>query len=304
MTDPKPAKERVDGCSHFLLADGQIRGVLLSATDVVRRMRVRHELGVLETLVLGHGCMGALLMAASLKGQDRLALQIGCSGPIRGMSIEANAAGHVRGYLKQVPIPLDQPLEDFNLSPFFGAGVLSVIRYLQGAKQPFEGRVALQYGNIAQDLAHYYVTSEQVPTAFHLSIQFDAQGRIRGAGGLLLQAMPDAEEPLVAQLEEKVRQLPSIGEQISQRQSIPSIMETHFAAFGHRMLDTRKVAFACGCNQARIGRLLKSLPIEELRDLAEKGPHPVEIICHYCGQHHRFSKAALEGFVQSRTPEK
>jgi molecular chaperone Hsp33 len=131
-------------------------------------------------------------MAADLKGDDRVAMQINCSGPVKGLSVEANAFGEVRGYLKRVPIPVEAPVQDFDLSGFFGAGILSVTRYLQSAKQPFTGQVELRHGNIAQDLAYYFLTSEQVPTAFNLSIRFDREGEVIGAGGLCLQAMTGA----------------------------------------------------------------------------------------------------------------
>ena len=72
---------------------------------MVNEMRANHELGILETLVLGHAYIAAGLMSASLKGNDRLSLQVDCSGPIKGLVAETNAFGEVRGYLKQVPHP-------------------------------------------------------------------------------------------------------------------------------------------------------------------------------------------------------
>jgi molecular chaperone Hsp33 len=75
---------RRDRLHHFTLSGGSIRGVVLNATRMVNEMRWNHELGILETLVLGHAYIGAALMASGLKGGDRLGLQVDCSGPIRG----------------------------------------------------------------------------------------------------------------------------------------------------------------------------------------------------------------------------
>jgi molecular chaperone Hsp33 len=92
--------------------------------------------------------------------------------------VEANAAGEVRGFLKNVPIPIEKTVGRTSiLSPFFGAGFLSVTRTLADAKQPFTGRVMMAHGSLAKDLAHYYLTSEQIPTSFSLSVNFDSQGR-------------------------------------------------------------------------------------------------------------------------------
>lgn len=180
-----------DRMYNFILAGGKIRGAVQHCTRVINEMRANHELGILETLVLGHAYIGCCLLSANLKGNDLISMSIDCSGPIKGLSVEANAYGEVRGYLKKNPIPVESPLKDFNLSPFFGAGFLTITKYLEDAKKPFSSKVELKYGNIAQDLAYYYFTSEQIPTVFDLSIKFDSNGNVIGAGGLFLQIMPD-----------------------------------------------------------------------------------------------------------------
>ncbi|MGD9212873.1 MAG: Hsp33 family molecular chaperone HslO, partial [Desulfobacteraceae bacterium] len=177
----------MDQMYTFLLADGTIRGTLLHATRMVNEMRANHELGILETLVLGHAYMAAGLMTTGLKGNDRISLQVQCTGPIKGLIVESNAFGEVRGYLKQIPIPINKPLEDFNLAPFYDSGSLAVTKYLEDAKQPFSGQVKLVHGSLAKDLTHYYLQSEQISTAFNLSIMFDRNGVVTGAGGLFLQ---------------------------------------------------------------------------------------------------------------------
>ena len=184
-------RQSTDGRTRFLLGDKAVRGVLVRGTDLVNEMQTRHGLGLLETLVLGHGCLAATLLATSLKGdKDRLALRVECSGPIKGLVAEGNAAGEVRGYLRQNPIPLEKPLESFDLAPFFGAGVLSVSTHLEGGSQPFTGTIMLEHGNLALDLSQYFQTSEQTPTAIALSIQFDSDGLPVGAGGLLEPDVP------------------------------------------------------------------------------------------------------------------
>ena len=80
----------------FLLAAGEVRGAILNGTRMVNEMRANHELGILETLVLGRAYLGIALMAAGLKGNDRVAMQINCAGPIKGLSVEANAFGEVQ----------------------------------------------------------------------------------------------------------------------------------------------------------------------------------------------------------------
>jgi molecular chaperone Hsp33 len=241
-------------------------------------------------------------MAAGLKGHDRVSLQISCTGPIKGLNVEANAFGEVRGYLKRIPIPIDKPLEDFSLSRFFGAGFVSVTKFIQDAKHPFTGKVELRYGNIAQDLAYYYLTSEQIPTAFNLSIKFDREGEVTGAGGLYLQAMPHAAESLTADLEDLVLGFPSLGEEFADGQDSQEMVNGVFGRYSPKFLSNRRVEFLCHCSRERLHSLLVMLPIHDLKDLRDNGPFPIEMRCHNCNTPYEFSQQVIAEIYGSRYP--
>lgn len=289
---------------HFLLSGGQVRGVILHGTRMINEMRANHELGVLETLVLGHGYLAAGLMSASLKGNDRISLQIDCSGPIRGLVVEANAFGEVRGHLKTATIPIEKPLESFDLSPFFGPGILSLTRHLEDAKQPFTGKIALMHGSIARDLTEYHMVSEQTPSAFNLSVHFDTQGEAIGAGGLFLQVMPGVSEETLAGLEDLVKGMPSIGVAFSQGEDPVAMVNNAFSAFDPQFLAERRVEFMCHCNTGKIERMLALLPLDELKDMAENGPFPLEIRCHHCNTPYGFSQEDLAATYRLRQQKK
>jgi molecular chaperone Hsp33 len=289
-----------DRIYNFLLADGAVRGAILHGTRMVNEMRANHELGILETLVLGRAYLGAGLMSANLKGTDSISLKIECTGPIKGLTVEANAFGEVRGFLKNVPIPIDKPMEDFNLSPFFGAGFLSVIRYMEDAKQPFTGKIALEYGNLAGDLANYFLKSEQIPTAFNLSIKYDTAGEVTGAGGLFLQAMPGAEDDLAAELEALVVRFPSLGDVFTEGQEPEGLIQMVFEKYRPRFLANQRVEFMCHCSPARLRQILMMLPLAELKDIRDNGPFPLEMRCHYCNTLYYFDKKEIQRIYAKR----
>ena len=291
------AKDRI---YKFMLAEGVVRGAILHGTRMVNEMRANHQLGILETLVLGRAYLGAGLMTANLKGTDAISLKIDCSGPIKGFTVEANAFGEVRGFLKNVPIPIDKPMADFDLSPFFGAGFLSVIRTIEDAKQPFTGKIALEYGNIAQDLANYFLKSEQIPTAFNLSIKYDRSGEVTGAGGLFLQTMPGADDALAAELEKLVVQFPSLGEVFTDGQEPEGLIETVFKKYTPRFLANQRVEFMCHCSPERLHDVLKMLPLDELKDIRDNGPFPLEMRCHYCNTLYHFCREEIQRIYARR----
>jgi molecular chaperone Hsp33 len=283
-----------DRLYHFLLDYGSVRGALLHAGRLVSEMRANHELGTLETLVLGHAYIAAALMSVNLKGADRLKLQVQCSGPVRGFSVEANAFGEVRGYLAEVPIPARGSVDPEDLAPLFGSGLLGVTRYLRDAKQPFVGQVALEGRGLAENLAHYFLASEQTASSMHLSVRFDAQGEVLGAGGLFLQVLPGAEDASVARLESLVRELPSVGTAFAEGLPAEQLLAEWFEPMNPLLLGNRRVAFMCHCSAQRFARFLGALPREELADILEKGPFPVVTTCFNCNSRYTFSRAQIE----------
>ena len=292
-----------DRLYNFVLADDMVKGAVLHGTRMVNEMRANHELGILETLVLGRFYLGAGLMSAGLKGNDRLNIKIECSGPISGLAVETNAFGEVRGYLKNVPIPINEPLKDFNLSPFFGAGMLSVTKYLEKAKNPFTGQVILKYGNVAKDLAYYYLTSEQVPTAFNLSIKFDTDGTVIGAGGLMLQALPGAEDTIIEKLEKRMVDMPSPAEGFASDHEPSNFIKDCFKSFKPRFLADKRIEFMCHCSKDRLKNVLTMLPVDDLKDIRDNGPFPLEMRCHYCNTIHSFSKTEIQKIYGRRYPD-
>jgi molecular chaperone Hsp33 len=239
-------------------------------------------------------------MTANLKGNDSVCIKIECSGPIKGLTVEANAFGEVRGFLKNVTIPIDRPMADFDLSPFFGAGFLSVIRTIEDAKQPFTGKIALEYGNIAQDLANYFLKSEQIPTAFNLSIKYDTNGEVTGAGGLFLQAMPGADDKLAEELEELVVRFPSLGEVFEDGQEPEGLIQAVFKKYSPRFLANQRVEFMCHCSPDRLRQVLSMLPVDELKDIRDNGPFPLEMRCHYCSTLYHFDKEEVQNIYVKR----
>jgi molecular chaperone Hsp33 len=288
----------------FLLAEKSIRGVILDGTNLVRQMQARHKLGPLETLILGQALQVTALMASSLKGHDEIGLRIDCSGPIKGLVAEATATGEVRGYLKQIPIPRTDPLQSFDerddLNPFWGDGFLTITRYLEEGRQPFSGSVALQPGNIASEVTRYYILSEQIPTAIHLSLVFDIHGRVTGAGGLLLQAMPGAGDKLFASLAQKTQTLPSLGKALAGAQKVESWLNEQFSAFSPDILEEHPVHFRCRCDAERMRLLLLHLPLADLEEMRDNGPFPVRLTCHFCSEEYLFDQKGLTDICQEK----
>ncbi len=123
-----------DGREVFLLHNDQIRVTAIAATKLINQMRANHDLGLLETYVLGQAYLAGALLSATVKGNDRIQLNIECGGPIGGVFVESWAVGAVRGYLKHNPIPLKESLKSLDLNELYGPGFLSISKSWKGAR--------------------------------------------------------------------------------------------------------------------------------------------------------------------------
>ena len=305
-----------DGLSFFTLGSpdgppgGEIRGALLHGSRLVNRMRANHGLGLIETFVLGQASLASALLASTLKGEDRLGIRLDCEGPVQGWSVEAASrpAGNglersyaTRGYLFNDVIELSEAPERFDTAPLVGKGSLTMTRFIAGMPRPFTGTVELRTGRLAQDLATIFLESEQLPTAFELGIHFDREGRVDGAGGLYLQALPGATASLLERTETLLGLPPPIGAYFAGGGNPVAWLGTAFAGLGLTLRGTAAAEFHCDCERGRFASFIAGAQGGLLEDLVEKGPWPVEAVCHQCGSRYHWTKEELETLLAERS---
>ena len=286
-----------DGREVFLLSDGNVRLSSVSATTMLNKMRANHRTGLLETYVLGQAYIAAALLASTVKGNDRVQLDIECGGPIKGIAAEAWASGAVRGYLRNNPIPLKEPLKSLDTSPLFGPGFLTVTKILEGSKTPFSGQIMLEYGNIAKDLALYFTQSEQTPSLFYISIRFDDKGRVWGAGGLFIQALPGCPETVLEELQAKAGDLSNMGIFLSEGKSAKEYAQAEFTKWKPEYIGHSPVGFSCPCSRDHFRSYLEALPEGEKKAILE-GEFPLVLECLNCGTDYSFDKPEIESLFR------
>ncbi len=284
------ARDRVH---RFVMADSKIKGAMVHATLMVNEMRASHELGPVETLILGQAYIAGALLSTTLKGEDRISLSIECSGPIKGLDVEANGYGEVRGFLKTPEIVASDSAHTQSLSALFGAGFLTVTKYLEDARHPYSSRVHLVHGTIAQDLAAYFLESEQIPTGLNLSVVFDENQVVTGAGGIFLQGMPGADLQSLDIAEQILGQMDPPGQTLARGKSVEDVVMETFAPLSPRLLDQTRVSFFCRCSRERMQGYLKNLSPDVRTDILENGPFPLEIRCHHCNSVYHFTRKNL-----------
>ncbi len=276
----------------YLLCDGEIRLSAVSATRTINQMKANHETGPLETYILGQGYIAGALLSSEVKGNDRIQLSIECGGPVKGMQIEAWACGAVRGYLMNNPIPLSSPLTSLDTNAIYGPGFLSITKILEGSKTPFTGQIMMEYGHLAQDLALYYQKSEQTPSLFSLSLSFDKEARVWGAGGIMLQAMPECRVEVLEEIQKSASSFSNIGDWVASGNDITEYIENTFSKYGVTHLGHAPIGFSCPCSEKNFSSYLQNLPQKE-KDEILSGPMPLKLQCFNCGTEYSYTKSQL-----------
>lgn len=298
ITDPELTRHLAtlpkDGREVFVALDATVRITVISATTMINQMQANHGLQPLETYVLGQAYLATALLTSLVEGNDRMQLSIECGGPIGGIYTEGWANGSVRGYLKNNPIPLTRELASLDLDELYGPGFLTISKLLEGKKTPFSGQTMLQWGDLAKDLATHFDQSEQTPTHFILSIDFNDKAQVVGAGALFIQAMPGWKQDGLDRLANCADMLPSLGKHIANGYSVKSFVETHFTGVDLRHLGSTDIRFFCPCTREQYGRYIQHLKESDRADIAENGPFPFEVVCANCNTTYRWSKDEMK----------
>ena len=160
---------------HQRQPGGDLRRLKKYGTDLVERARNIHTLLPVATAALGRTLMAASLMGDAMKiDGSSLTLQIKGGGPLGTILAVSDEAGNVRGYVQDPHVELMEKVPGkLDVGAAVGTdGSLTVIKDL-GLKEPYIGSIGLFSGEIADDIAMYFVESEQIPTACALGVLVD-----------------------------------------------------------------------------------------------------------------------------------
>ena len=275
-------------------ADSSIRAFAITSRNMVEEARCDHKTTPVITAALGRLLSGAAMMGVMMKGEkDLLTVQIQCSGPAKGLTVTADSKGHVKGFpmAAEVDLPLNA-MGKLDVGGALGLGVMSVIKDM-GSKEPYVGQIALQTGEIAEDLTYYFATSEQVPSAVGLGVLVDKDCSVKQAGGFIIQLMPFTPEDVIEKLEKRISEIASVTEMLEEGKTPEQILETILGDFGLKITDTMPTAFQCDCSKERVSRAISTLSKKDLDDIINDG-EAIEVKCQFCNTAYQFSVDELK----------
>lgn len=275
---------------------GYFRAYAAITSQIAEEARSRHNTSPTATAALGRGLTAGVLMSAGLKGEDLMTIRIIGEGSLGALVVTADAMGNVRGYVQNPEADLPSKEGKLDVGGLVGhEGQLSVTKNL-GLKEPYTGSIPLVSGEIGEDIAYYLLKSEQIPSVVNLGVLVDTDISVKASGGFLIQALPGADEDVVAEMEEKMIALPHISELICSGNTPEDIMQKIFGD-DFQLLEKREIGFLCGCSKEKLEKILISLGEQEIKDIIEQ-QNMAEIKCHFCGDEYHFDKVELEAILK------
>lgn len=277
------------------------RFVLVDTKDIVQEALDIHKCSPIAISAFGRLLSAGVMMGATLKGNDILTLRTMTDGPLSSMVVTVDNNG-VKGYVSnpEADLPAKENGQP-DVQGLVGRGTLNVIKDL-GLKDPYVGVSTIESGEIAYDIAYYYVTSEQTPTVIALGVDLENETTVRSAGGYMIQLLPDAEESFIVELEKKIGAIRSVTELFKGGMDIERILhllyedmndETHEKLVeSYEILESKEIKYNCNCDREKFYKGVITLGKEQLEEiLAERGA--VEAECHFCGKRYSFKREDL-----------
>lgn len=271
-----------------ILTKGTAEGVRIYAlctTNLVQEAAIRHHTSHLASAALGRAMNGALLLAATMKDNERIALRLKGDGPIGEVVADAEGT-HVRGYVGDPDVFLPLKNGKLDVGGAIGAGNIIVTRYLQNA-EPFTGYAELVDGEIASDLTNYLYTSEQTPSSVALGVLVNKEGQVIVSGGYFIQAMPGCAEETLAQLEENISLTPYVTQLLELGYTPEKMIETIARGLDVTIQESIELSYKCRCSREKILGALATLGQEDISAMSQD--EETEVHCQFCNETYKFS---------------
>ncbi len=275
-------------------ANAQIRAFACTTRGIAETARTIHDSSPVVTAAHGRLLTAAAMMGVMMKGEkDLLTLRVQGDGLMRGMTVTADSAGNVKGYVIE-PVVIVPPNEKgkLDVSAAVGRGYLSVIKDM-GLKEPYVGQIELQTGEIADDLTYYFATSEQVPSSVGLGVLMERDNTVKQAGGFIIQLMPFAEDAVIDRLEENLSKVDSVTKLLDDGKTPEQMLELLLEGLDLEIVDTMPTAYVCNCDKARVEKAIVSIGKKDIKEMIDDGKE-IEVNCQFCGKNYVFTVEDLE----------
>lgn len=295
MTDSKK-----DYIVRATAAGETVRAFAIRSTELTAEARELHHTFPVVTAALGRLLSAGAMMGSMMKGDnDKLTIQIKGDGPIGQMTVTVDSHGNVKGFPADPSVDIPRKRAGkLDVGGAVGRGTLTVSMDL-GLREPYNGQVEIQTGEIGDDLAYYYTVSEQTPSAVGLGVMLNTDSSVRHAGGFIIQLMPDASEETIAAIESRVAEAEPVTTMMDEGMSPEDMLEWFLGGLDLRITEKLPVRYYCGCSKDKVAEALATISTSDLEEIINDGEE-IEVKCYFCNSAYKFGIDELREIMASR----
>ena len=236
--------------------------------------------------VLSELSAAAALLAAALKFDGRLSVQMVGEGPVRLIVVECDQTLALRATAQWDEAQVRALSDDATLDQLAGSSTqarLAIMLDPRDSGPLYQGIVALESASVAATIEHYLSTSEQVASKLALVVD---DGEV---AGVLLQRMPGSGADDDMTWERAVATLGAAKpETIFAATNSESGLADLFADHDLRVFKASTPRFQCSCSRARVEGALRIAGRDEI-EAALLDDGEVEVVCEFCGREYTFA---------------
>ncbi len=274
------------------------RAFALNGTNLVRQATAAHETSRLASVVLGRGLLATSLTAQSvLKGEERMSIQINGRGPIGNVVVEADAKGSVRGYVTNDKLaPIFDDNNQLDVAQAVGTNGFLQITKFAPYSNPYISQSQLISGEIGDDFTYYLAQSEQIPSVVGVSVYMNDDDSVKSAGGFLVQALPDATDEAIDQLEVDLKNMKPLSDMLIENYTPLKILEAIFGEGEVEILQVAGVGLAAEPTKDAYREMLTTLPAVEIQAMIDED-NGAEIVGKFSGKRYFFTPEELQDVI-------
>ncbi len=271
-----------DSLQRFIFEHAPIRGEMVQLAATWQAVTERHDYPAPLRQVLGELMAAGALLAATLKFNGTLILQLHGDGPVKLIVVECSSDHAMRATAKW-----DGDIPQGNLRALLGSGRFAISLVPDSGQQSYQGVVDLNADSIAAALEHYMAASEQIATRLWLACDDNR------AAGLLLQKLPERESADADAWTRAAHLAGTIKSEELLGLAPQQLLRRLFHEEDLRLFEPRPVYFRCSCSRDRVVGMLRLLGLDEVRSvIAERGE--VEVHCEFCNRRYAFDAVDSE----------
>lgn len=282
----------MDELSSALLKDLDLRVIVVTCTQAAREAARRHKAARAAAGVLAQGLTASLLIGALQKEDTRINVQVECDGPVRGMFLDADNEGNVRGYVKHPFADVEVSSAEYRFRPILGnKGYISVLRDL-GKGEHYRSAVELEAFELSADFERYFQSSDQVSSVVRLDVLGTPEEPLAHVAGVLVQTLPSGTQASLEEVRARLTRqfVPALRAQ--PEESAHALLKTLFDGPDVEMMARYPVQFKCRCSRERVLSALVTVGKPELEDMLATDKK-ASVTCEFCDETYNVSESEL-----------